>query len=446
MYKASNGSQALLPSAHDLKLKAEEIYQERYKASKTEAITEPKDISSTANAEFIYKLQVHEIELELQNAQLLEIQAELENAQLRYKNLYNLAPVGYCTLNTEHIILENNLYTNQLLDKLEQYLIGQKFTDFIHPDNQDIYYLHSKNLQKINTPSTCELRISQSSGQPIWVGINQTLIETDTDEAVFYLAISDISKLKAMQAATQAAAELAEAANKAKSKFLATMSHEIRTPMNGIMGFAYLLKLNLKDPKNIDKIDKINHSANHLLNVINEILDLSKIEADGIDLELIPINIFDIAKKLSGLIEHQIEAKNLELIEDVDARLVLFPLLGDPLRITQILLNYLSNAVKFTPQGTVTLRAKLEDIQADSVLLKFEVQDTGIGMTEEQQAKIFQAFSQADSSISRQYGGTGLGLTINRRLAELMGGETGVVSSPGQGSTFWFTVKMKLGR
>ena len=446
MYKVPNGSQALLQSADELKLKAEEIYQERYKASKSEAMNDPKDLSNTANAEIIRELQIHQIELELQNTQLLETQAELENAQLRYKNLYNLAPVCYCTLNTEHIILENNLYTNQLLDKLEQHLVGQKFTDFIYPDDQDIYYLHSRNLQAVNVPKYCELRITQSTGQTIWVAINQTRIESGSDQAVFYLAISDISTLKAIQAATQVAAESAEAANKAKSKFLATMSHEIRTPMNGIMGFAYLLKLNLKDPKNIDKIDKINNSANHLLNVINEILDLSKIEADGIDLELIPINIFDIAKKLSGLIEHQIEAKNLELIEDVDARLVLFPLLGDPLRITQILLNYLSNAVKFTPQGTVTLRAKLEDIQADSVLLKFEVQDTGIGMTEEQQAKIFQAFSQADSSISRQYGGTGLGLTINRRLAELMGGETGVVSSPGQGSTFWFTVKMKLGR
>ena len=308
MHKVPNESQALVPSADDLKLKAEEIYQERYKTSKTETetMTESKDLSSNASEEIIRQLQVHQIELELQNAQLLEIQAELENAQLRYKNLYNLAPVGYCTLNTEHIILENNLYTNQLLDKLGQYLIGQKFTDFIHPDDQDIYYLHSKNLQKINTPSTCELRISQSSGQPIWVGINQTLIKTNTDETVFYVAISDISKLKAIQAA-------AEAANKAKSKFLATMSHEIRTPMNGIIGFSYLLKLDLKEPKNIEKIDKINNSAKHLLNVINDILDLSKIEADGIELELIPINIFDITKKIRDLIAHQIEEKNLEL-------------------------------------------------------------------------------------------------------------------------------------
>ena len=437
MHKVPNESQALVPSADDLKLKAEEIYQERYKTSKT--MTESKDLSSNASEEIIRQLQVHQIELELQNAQLLEIQAEIENAQLRYKNLYNLAPVGYCTLNTEHIILENNLYTNQLLDKLGQYLIGQKFTDFIHPDDEDIYYLHSRNLQKINTPSTCELRISQSSGQPIWVTLNQMLVESGTDQDVFYVTISDISKLKAMQVA-------AETANKAKSKFLANMSHEIRTPLNAVMGFSYLLKLNLKDPQNIDKIDKVNHSAKHLLNLINSVLDLSKIEADGIELEQIPINLMETVTKVKSLVAHQLEAKNLELVKDIDPRLIFLPLIGDELRITQIMVNYLSNAVKFTEQGKITLRIKAENILADSVLLKFEVQDTGIGITEAQQAKLFEPFSQADASISRQYGGTGLGLTISRRLAELMGGEAGVVSSPGEGSTFWFTLSMKLNK
>ena len=241
-----------------------------------------------------------------------------------------------------------------------------------------------------------------------------------------------------------AAKEAAEAANIAKSRFLANMSHEIRTPMNAVMGFSYLLKLNLKDPKNIDKIDKINSSAKHLLDIINDILDLSKIESDGIVLELVSISMLDIVKKVRNLLSHQLEEKNLLLVEDIDARLVLFPLIGDPLRITQVLINYLNNAVKFTQQGTITLRARAENIQADSVVLKFEVQDTGIGISEAQQAKLFEPFSQADASITRQYGGTGLGLTISRRLAELMGGETGVVSSPGQGSTFWFTACLKL--
>ena len=439
MHKVPNGSQPLLQSAQDLKLKAEEIYQERYKTSNSEPMTEPKVLPSAANAEIIHQLQVHQIELELQNAQLLEIQAELENAQLRYKNLYSLAPVGYCTLNAADIILENNLYTNQLLDKVEGDLIGQRFTDFIYPDDQDIYYLHSRNLQAVNAPKYCEVRITQSAGQVIWVAINQTRIESGTDQAVFYLAISDISTLKAMQTA-------AETANKAKSKFLANMSHEIRTPLNAVMGFSYLLKLNLKDPQNIDKIDKVNHSAKHLLNLINSVLDLSKIEADGIELEQIPINLMETVTKVRSLVAHQLEAKNLELIKDIDPRLIFLPLIGDELRITQILVNYLSNAVKFTEQGKITLRVKAENIQADSVLLKFEVQDTGIGISQAQQAKLFEPFSQADASISRQYGGTGLGLTISRRLAELMGGETGVISSPGEGSTFWFTLRMKLNK
>ena len=146
-----------------------------------------------------------------------------------------------------------------------------------------------------------------------------------------------------------------------------------------------------------------------------------------------------------NLISDKSEAKQLELIVDIDTQLIDLKLMGDPARITQILLNYLNNAVKFTKHGKITLRAKLENRQADSVLLKFEVQDTGIGISEDQQANLFQAFSQADNSTTRQYGGTGLGLAISRGLAELMGGEAGVVSSPDQGSLFWFTACLNVG-
>ena len=433
MHNRANDSKLLIQSAHDLKLTAEAL-----KISKTEALDAPHDIYQYTHVETLHELEVHQIELELQNAQLLDFQAELENSQLRYKNLYDLAPVGYCTLNAEHVILENNLYTQQLLNKQGQYLVGQKFTDFIHPDDQDIYYLHCRNLQKANVASACELRIIQSSGQLIWVVLNQTLIESSTDQTVFYLAMSDISKLKATQVA-------AEAANKAKTTFLANMSHELRTPMNGVMGFAYLLKQNLKDPKDLDKIDKINHSANQLLNILTDILDLSKMEAEGIDLKLIPFDTLDMIIHARNLISDKSEAKQLELIVDIDTQLIDLKLMGDPARITQILLNYLNNAVKFTKHGKITLRAKLENRQADSVLLKFEVQDTGIGISEDQQANLFQAFSQADNSTTRQYGGTGLGLAISRGLAELMGGEAGVVSSPDQGSLFWFTACLNVG-
>ena len=240
-----------------------------------------------------------------------------------------------------------------------------------------------------------------------------------------------------------AAKEASEAANKAKSTFLSTMSHEIRTPMNAILGFTYLLKNDLKDPKQIDKLEKINYSAKHLLSIIDDVLSLSKIEAELIDLELIRFNIGDTLKKVRILMSDQIESRKLELIYDIDSILIDLTLIGDPLRLSQVLLNYLSNAAKFTKRGHITLRAQVENEQDDSVTLKFEVQDTGIGISEDQQAKLFQPFMQAEASTTRQYGGTGLGLIISRNLAQLMGGDAGVVSSPGQGSTFWFTVCLK---
>ncbi len=241
----------------------------------------------------------------------------------------------------------------------------------------------------------------------------------------------------------QAAKNVAEAANSAKSSFLSNISHEIRTPMNAILGFIHLLRPELNDPKQIDKLEKISHSATHLMSIINDVLSLSKIEANRIELEQIPIDINDTLRKAGMIMSEQIESRKLELVYDIDSRLIDLNLIGDPLRLTQILLNYLGNAAKFTEQGHIALRAKLIDEQDDFVMLKLEVQDTGIGISEDQQAKLFQPFVQAEASTTRQYGGTGLGLTINHHMAHLMGGDTGVVSSPGHGSTFWFTACLK---
>ncbi len=433
MHKLPNDSK-VFNNIRELILKADELC----KKSMTEGVNE----SNFTTIENLHQLQENQLELELQNEELLLIQTELEDAQFRfkelYKDLYDLAPVGYCTINAENVILKHNLYTTQLLSMQGEHLLGQKLTDFIHPDDQDIYYLHCKQLRDFNISNHCEVRLLTASGASIWVSINQVLTETNTNHAIFYLAISDISELKALQ-------EAAEAANKAKSSFLSNMSHEIRTPMNAILGFTYLLRQEQKDPKSIDKLDKISHAAQHLLDIINDILSLSKIEADAIELEQIPFKLSDTLNKIRILITDQLGKKALTFIVEIDSQHIDLPLIGDPLRLTQILLNYLTNAIKFTEQGQVTLRVQIENAQADNLLLKFEVQDTGIGLSDAQIAKLFQAFSQADTSITRQYGGTGLGLIINRRLAQLMGGDTGVFSSPGQGSTFWFTACLKQG-
>ena len=441
MSKHSDNSQPLLPSADDLKLKAEAVYND----SIAEAMDESKDISRSDYINKINQLRASQVNLEeqheevkLQNEELRFAHDQLKDSQIRYKDLYDLAPVGYCTVNADDIILKHNLYTTQLLSRQGDFLVGERLTNFIHPDDQDIYYLHCKKLQKINISDHCEIRLIKASGDLIWVSINQILAETHTEQAIFYIAISDITTTKATQ-------EAAEAASKAKTNFLSNMSHEIRTPMNAILGFTYLLRLNLQDPKNIEQLDKVSHSAQHLLDIINDILNLAKIEANAIELEQIPFTVLNKFNKIRIMTSDQIEAKHLKLIVDIDPELIDLPLIGDPLRLTQILLNYLTNAIKFTKQGQITLRAKIENELTDSLMLKFEIQDTGIGMTEDQLAKLFNSFSQADSSTTRQFGGTGLGLTINRSLALLMGGDTGVISSPGRGSTFWFTACVKLG-
>ena len=240
------------------------------------------------------------------------------------------------------------------------------------------------------------------------------------------------------------AKEDADAGSHSKSTFLANMSHEIRTPMNAIIGMS---KLAFDTPiisKKQDFIEKANYSAKQLLGIINEILDFSKIEAGKLDIEIIDFNLKAVLENLSNLIGLQSVEKGLELKFKV-APDVPEVLKGDPLRLGQILINLGNNAVKFTPQGSITVSVKLDGREDNKTLLHFCVSDTGIGMTEEQQLKLFQSFSQADNSTSRQYGGTGLGLAISKKLSEMMGGEMWLESQLGKGSRFHFTVMMENG-
>jgi PAS domain S-box-containing protein len=254
------------------------------------------------------------------------------------------------------------------------------------------------------------------------------------------------SKTAALQEANASLAVSRDAANEAarsKAAFLSNMSHEIRTPMNGIIGMLHLLRRSGMDGKQRDCLTKIEHSANHLLALINDILDLSKIDAGKLLIEELPVSVPQIVANVSSIIGEMARDKGLSITTDLAA--VPGRLQGDATRITQALLNYASNAVKFTERGRVDIRTRVIESDEQGVLLRFEVADTGPGLAPEILARLFQAFEQADSSTTRLYKGTGLGLAITRQLARLMGGDAGADSELGQGSTFWFTVRLAQG-
>jgi len=243
-------------------------------------------------------------------------------------------------------------------------------------------------------------------------------------------------------AALVEARDAAEAANRAKSAFLANMSHELRTPMNAIMGMTDLVMRRITDPTQVDQLAKVKTASVHLLAVINDILDLSKIEADRLKLEHVDFRLGQILENLVSLIGDKATEKGLKLLIQLQEGLPARRFNGDPTRLGQILLNLAGNALKFTTSGAITVRCRCIEEQPDEVLLHWEVADTGIGIDPAAQARLFTAFEQADNSMTRKYGGTGLGLAISQRLVHMMGGEIGMESTPGEGSTFWFTVRL----
>ena len=295
-------------------------------------------------------------------------------------------------------------------------------------------------------PRTREELITRADGRQVWFETVMSPLWDAQGEPQGLLAVSrDISERRSHLEQIRAALELAEAATESKSSFLANMSHEIRTPMNAIIGLSHLVLQTELAPRQRDYIDKVQSAGQHLLGVVNDILDFSKVEAGKLALEEASFEMEKLLETTSSLIGNACENKGLELIIDVDGA-VPRNLVGDSLRLGQILLNFVNNAVKFTSHGEVGISVRALERTDSQVLVEFRVRDTGIGLTQEQIGRLFQSFSQADASTTRQFGGTGLGLAISKKLAQLMGGDVGVESEFGKGSTFRFTARLGIGQ
>lgn len=316
----------------------------------------------------------------------------------------------------------------------QECLIDKSFwQSHVHPDDLNIYKLKQENL--INTGSErFEYRFRRKDDAYCWISDERHFLSNERDSAEI---VGSLTRIDTQKEAERALLE----ANEAKSAFLANISHEIRTPMNAIIGLSHLLIKTSLTERQKDYIHKIRQSGEHLLGIISNVLDFSKIEADKLSIESIDFEVNDVFSTVANIVSQKAADKGLELIFDIDPR-INSVLRGDSLRIGQILINFITNAVKFTDHGEVTIRARVLEDTLESQLISFEVIDTGIGLTPEQMARLFQAFEQADVSTTRKYGGTGLGLAICKRLAELMGGDVGVKSTVGVGSTFSFTCRL----
>ena len=283
-----------------------------------------------------------------------------------------------------------------------------------------------------------EAAVALPEGGEVWWRSSKVPLRDACGRIVGLLGLyEDITHEKSVERALRASIALAEQASQAKSIFLANMSHEIRTPLNAIVGMAHIVRRQGLDAEQMVRMDKLLAATEHLLSIINDVLDLSKIEAGKLAVDERDFALGRVLANVSDLIAPRAAEKGIALDVEIDPALP-DALRGDHLRVRQILLNFLGNAVKFTNQGRIDLRARGRGQQPEGVVVRFEVADTGIGMTAEQQSRVFEAFTQADVTTTRRFGGTGLGLVISRRLASLMGGEVGVSSEAGVGSTFWF--------
>jgi PAS domain S-box-containing protein len=373
-----------------------------------------------------------------------QAERRLQETEQFFRSVLELAPDGLMVVDERGAIQLANAQCEELFGYTREELVGELVDMLVpdevrpaHPSLREGYY-RSPGARRMGSGRKLSARRRDGSLFPVEIGLSPLPARGDEGLRVA-VSIRDITLQRKQEAEILAAKHQAEEATELKSMFLANMSHEIRTPMNAIIGLSHLaLKTDLT-PKQRDYVGKVHAAGTSLLGIINDILDFSKIEAGRLDLEKTSFRLDDVISTVTTVTAQKANEKGLEFLADVPGS-VPQSLLGDPLRLGQILTNLVNNAVKFTERGEIRMKAELLEESHERVHLRFSVSDTGLGMTPEQAARLFQPFTQADMSTTRKHGGTGLGLTICKRLVELMGGQIWLESTPGRGSTFFFTV------
>ena len=356
------------------------------------------------------------------------------------RTLFETSPVGLALADMDGSLIDVNPAFLRIIGYSAEEAKNLTYWEITPQDYAPREQQQLESLQQSGYYGPYEKEYLHKDGRRIPVLLNGLLLSSGGKQYI-WSSVEDITTRKQTEIELLQAKAAAEAANVAKSAFLANMSHEIRIPMNAIIGMANLIRRAGLTPTQAEQMEKLKAAGDHLLQIINAVLDLSKIEAGKFVLEESEITVKGLLGDIVSMLQDQVQAKHLELTTDIGT---LPPhLIGDPTRLRQALLNYTSNALKFTQEGHVTLRVKCLDEDDQSALICFEVEDTGIGISRENLSRLFSAFEQADSSNVRKYGGTGLGLAITRKFAQIMGGDAGAESTPGVGSTFWFTARLQ---